>query len=237
MQKVVKWLTEVIQAKNLAIVYVNNAFGKGGRDALVDLLSKKGVNIVADVATDPGQSDFTGELARVKTSGADTLFVYLHEEESGRILPQIRDLAVDKVMKIVGHVTLLGSDVIRLAGDAANGVEGHVGLTPVANELKPVAERCEKRFGEGPDHNFYKAYINVYAVKAAVEAIGAFDQQKLRDFLHNRTLYVKDHPGILMDLYFDENGDIDRQSFLVVIKDQKPVIKDILEPLHPERFK
>jgi branched-chain amino acid transport system substrate-binding protein len=237
MQKVVKWVTEVLKAQKLAIVYVNNAFGKGGRDALVDLLMAKGVKIVADVATEPGQSDFTGELARIKTSGADTLFVYLHEEESGRILPQIRELGVDKVMKIAGHVTLLGSDVIRLAGDAANGVEGHVGLTPVAKQLKPVADKYQQKYGEMPDHNFYKAYINVYVVKAAVEEIGAFDQQKLRDFLHNRTLYVKDHPGILMDIYIDENGDIDRESFLVVIQNQKPVIKDILGPLNPERFK
>lgn len=76
----------------------------------------------------------------------------------------------------------------------------------------------------------------MYVVKAAVEEIGTFDQQKLRDYLHNRTLCVKDHPGILFDIYFDEKGDLDRESFLVKIEDQKPVLKGILEPLNPGRF-
>jgi len=236
MQKAVKWLTEVIKTKQLAIIYVNNAFGKGGRDALVDLLTAKGVKIVSDVATEPGQADFTGELTRVKTSGADTLFLYLHEEESGRILPRIREMGLDKNMKLVGHTTLLTADAIRLAGDAANGVQGHVGLTPIAKEQKPLADKYEAKYAELPDHNFFKAYISVYVVKAAVEEIGAFDQKKLREYLHNQTLRVKDHPNILMDIHYDENGDVDRQSFLIEIRNQKHAIFGILPPLHEERF-
>ena len=236
MQKAVKWLTEVIQTKNMAIIYVNNAFGKGGRDALVNLLTAKGVKIVSDVATEPGQTDFTGELARVKTSGADTLFLYMHEEESGRIMPRIREVGLDKTMKIVGHTTLLTSDAVRLAGDAANGVQGHVGLTPIAKEQKPLADKYESKYSELPDHNFFKAYISVYVVKAAVEEIGSFDQQKLRDYLHNRTLRAKKYPNLLMDIYYDENGDVDRQSFLIEIRNQKHAIFGILPPLHEERF-
>lgn len=236
MQKAVKWLTTVIKTKNMAIIYVNNAFGKGGRDALVNLLTAKGVKIVSDVATEPGQTDFTGELARIKTSGADTLFLYLHEEESGRILPRIREMGLDKTMKIVGHTTLLTSDAVRLAGDAANGVQGHVGLTPIAEEQKPLANKYEAKYSELPDHNFFKAYISVYVVKAAVEEIGAFDQQKLRDYLHNRTIRVKDHPNILMDIHYDENGDVDRQSFLIEIRNQKHAIFGVLPPLHEEWF-
>ncbi len=236
MKKAVKWLTEVIKTQNMAIVYVNNAFGKGGRDALVGQLTAKGVKIVSDVATEPGQADFTGELARVKSSGADTLFLYLHEEESGRIMPRIREMGLDKTMKIVGHTTLLTSDAIRLAGDAANGVQGHVGLTPIAKEQKPLADKYESKYSELPDHNFFKAYISVYVVKAAVEEIGSFDQQKLRDYLHNRTLRAKKYPNLLMDIHYDENGDVDRQSFLIEIKNQKHAIFGILPPLHEEWF-
>ena len=236
MKKAVKWLTEVIKTQNMAIVYVNNALGKGGRDALVGELTAKGVKIVSDVATEPGQADFTGELARVKSSGADTLFLYLHEEESGRIMPRIREMGLDKTMKIVGHTTLLTSDAIRLAGDAANGVQGHVGLTPIAKEQKPLADKYESKYSELPDHNFFKAYISVYVVKAAVEEIGSFDQQKLRDYLHNRTLRAKKYPNLLMDIHYDENGDVDRQSFLIEIKNQKHAIFGILPPLHEEWF-
>lgn len=237
MKKVVKWLTDVHQVKKLAIIYVNNAFGKGGRDALVELLTAKGVELVSDIPTEPGQMDFTGELARAKSTDADTLFIYCHEEESGRMLPAIREMGVDKKMRIVGHTTLLTADTIRLAGKAADGVQGHVGLSPVAPPLKALADKYIAKYNEGPDHNFFKAYISTYVVKALVEEIGAFDQQKLRDKLHNHTLYVKDHPNIMMDIYYDEKGDIDRESFLVEIQDGKHVITKTIPPLEPARFK
>lgn len=237
MKKVVKWLTDVHKVRKLAIIYVNNAFGKGGRDALVDLLTAKGVILVSDIATEPGQMDFTGELARVKRSGADTLFIYLHEEESGRILPAVREMGIDKKMRIVGHTTLLTADTIRLAGKAADGVQGHVGLSPVAPPLKATADKYIAKYGEKPDHNFFKAYISTYVVKAMVEEIGAFDQQKLRDRLHNHTLHVKDHPNILMDIYYDEKGDIDRESFLVEIQNGRHVITKTIPPFDPTKFK
>ena len=51
-----------------------------------------------------------------------------------------------------------------------------------------------------------------------------------------RTLCVKDHPGILMNIHYDENGDIDRESFLVTVQNQEQVITGILPPLHAEWF-
>jgi branched-chain amino acid transport system substrate-binding protein len=234
--KVVKWLTEVLKVRNLALIYVNNESGRGVRDPLLKLLMPKGVKVVADIATEIGQTNFVGELARVQASGADTLFIYQHEEENGRILPQIKEMGLDKSMRIVGQVTLLTSDVIRLAKEASNGIQGQAELTPVAPPLKPVGDRYEKKYRELPDHNFYKGYTGTYVVKAVVDEIKSFDQQKFRDYLHNRTLCVKDHPGLLMDIHYDENGDIDREGFLIKVENQKHVVIGTLGPLHPEWF-
>lgn len=237
MQKVIKWITEVLKVQKIAILYANNEFGKGGRDALVTLLTPKGVKIVADIPCEVGQADFTGELARVERSGADAIFIYHHEEENARLLVQIHDIGLDKKMKVLGHVTLITENVINLAKEAANGTMGHVGLSSKAAPFKPLAAKYLAKYGELPDHNFYKAYISTYVVKAVVDETKSFDQQKFRDYLHNRTLCVKDHPGLLMDIYFDENGDIDRESFLVTVQNQEQAITGILEPLNPEHFK
>jgi branched-chain amino acid transport system substrate-binding protein len=236
MQKVVKWLTEVLKVRDMALVYANTEMGKGGRDALIKLLTPKGVKFVADIGTEMGQADFTGELARVKRSGADTLFIYHHEEECSRLLIQIRELGLDKMMRTVGHVVLITENVIKLAKDASNGVMGQVEFSGVAAPLKPLAEKYLKKYGELPDHNFFKAYIGLQVVNAVVKETGSFDQQKFRDHIHNRTLCVKNHPGILMDVHYDEKGDVDRESFLVKVENQKHVITGILDPLNPARF-
>lgn len=236
MQKVVMWITDLLKVTQMAIIYANDEFGRGGRDALVKLLQQKGVKIVADLGTDLGQADFTGELVRAKTSGADTLFIYVHEEEGGRMLRQAKGMGLDAVMRIVGHATLIGPETVRLAGKAADGIQGFVDMSQEAKTFKPVAQKYEKKYGEVPDHNFFKAYIGTYVVKATAETVGSFDQQKFRDTLHGRTFCVSKFPGILMDIHYDENGDIDRDSFLVRIQDGKQVITGTLAPLDPGSF-
>ena len=235
-QKMVKWITQSLGVKKMAYVYANDAMGKGLRDSLVPLLKEKGVEIVSEVTTEVGQADFTGELARIKASGADTLFIHLHEEESGRMLPQVRELGLGKTMKIVGVETLVTEDTIRLAGDSANGVLSHIGLSPVAPEFRQLAERYQQKYNEVPDHNFFKAYMGMQIVKAITEEIGSFDQQKLRDTLHNHTLCLKDHPGIIMDVYYDQNGDIDKKSYLVEVQNRQHVITGEVPPLHTQAF-
>ena len=43
---------------------------------------------------------------------------------------------------------------------------------------------------------------------------------------------MKDHPGILLDVCFDDKGDIDRESFLVEVKDGKQVVTQTLPMLN-----
>ncbi|MGD0264353.1 MAG: ABC transporter substrate-binding protein [Candidatus Methylomirabilota bacterium] len=236
MQKVAKWIREVLQAKKIALIWANDELGKSGREALKKLLEPQGVQFVTDISTELGQSSFAGELSRIKASGADTLFIYMHEEESGKLLPQVRELGLDKQMKIVGHDTLLTEDTLRLAKDAANGVVGHVGLSPVAAPLKPVADKYLAKYQELPDHNFYKSYISMHLIKAVVEQNKSFDQQKFREKLKNNTFCVKDYPSLLMNVHYDEKGDLDRESFLIRIENQKQVMAGILGPLHAESF-
>ena len=235
-QKMVKWITEILKVKKMAVIYANDAMGKGSRDALFELLPPKGVNLVSDVATEVGQADFTGELVRIKATGADTVFIYVHEEECGRILPQVRQLGLDKTMRIIGPETLLTEDTLRLAKEASNGVMGTVELSPVAKPWVPIGVQYQKKHKEVPDHNFFKGYLGLQVANAVVKEIGGFDRQKFRDFLHNRTLCVKDHPGIRNSIHYDERGDIDWETFLVTVKDQKHVITGLLPPLHSENF-
>jgi branched-chain amino acid transport system substrate-binding protein len=234
MQKVIKWLTEILKVKKMAILYANSEMGKGGRDALIKLLEPKGVQIVADIGTEMGQADFTGELARIKNSGADTLFIYHHQEESSRILIQQNEMGINKMMRIVGHVTLITESVLKLAKDSANGVMGQVEFSDAATQLKSVTEKYFKKYGELPNHDFYKAYVGMHVVGAVVKETGSFDQQKFRDYLHKHALCAKNHPGIMMDVYYDENGDVDRESFLIKVEKQKQVITGLLDPLRAD---
>jgi branched-chain amino acid transport system substrate-binding protein len=233
---VVEWLTKTVNVKKMGVMYANNDFGKAGRDSLVKQLQPKGVQFVVDVATEQGQTSFSGEISRIKAAGPDTLFVYLNEEESARALRQIKEAGLEKQMRLVGSSTLMNVDVIRLAKEAVNGVEGFLGESYAAPALKPLTDRYVAQFKELPDHNFFKAYMGMMVVKAAVDETKSLDQQKFRDKLHDNSLCVKDHPEILMDVHYAASGDIERQGAIVKVVDEKHTIVNTLAPLHSEWF-
>ena len=65
----------------------------------------------------------------------------------------------------------------------------------------------------------------MYIVKAVTEKVGKFDPKAFADAMHGVKLSAKQYPGILMDVSFDQNGDLDRESFMtkVVIGKQEVV--------------
>lgn len=231
MPKIAAYLVDEVKVKSVSMVWVNNDFGKGGRDTLSKELQARGIKIAADISTEAGQVDFAADVAKVKAAGADAVFVYLNEEESARILKEIRK--ADIKVPLIGETTLLGQKVIELAGEAANGVRGHVGLTTDAPvpAIQEFRKTFVTRYNYVPDHNGIKGYLSIYMIKAASEKMGKLDAKGLPDALKNLTILASKEPGILMDVTIDENGDLDRDSFLGEVVNGKQQITKILPKL------
>jgi len=226
MPKIANYIRDGLKAKTVALLWVNNDFGKGGRDTFIKEMNARNIKVVADVSTESGQVDFAADVVKLKGANADTIFVYTNEEESARFLREARKQGIKT--PLIGETTLLGQKVIELAGDAANGVRGHVGLTvdaPVAPVLA-FRERFFKRHKYLPDHNGLKGYTGVYAVKYATEKAGKFDRKLLAKTMHGLTIKPEQEPGILMEATWDDKGDIDRISFLAeVVNGQQKVVQ------------
>jgi branched-chain amino acid transport system substrate-binding protein len=229
MPKVANYLANDLKARSVAVVFVNNDFGKGGRDAIIKELGARNVKVAADISTDPGQVDMSSAVLRAKQANADALFAYLNEEESARLLKELRKQGYDK--PLVGETTLMGAKVIELAGTAANGVRGHVGLTADAPMFRDFGAKFEKEFRTKPDHNGIKGYFSAYMLKAAIEKAKSTDGKAVAAAMKNSCFTAKDHPGILLDVCFDDKGDIDRESFLVEVKDGRQVVTQTLPML------
>ena len=221
------------KAKTLAVIYVNNDFGKGGRDTLTKLLEGSPTKVVADISTDAGQVDFSAAVLKAKQSDAEALFVYTNEEESARLLRELRKQGVKKL--IIGETTLTGQKVIELAGDAANGALAHVGLTVDAPPLKAFGAKYKAEYKADSDHNGIKGYTGVYVLKAAIEKAGKLDRKAVAAAIRNSCFSAKQTPGLLMDVCFDDKGDLDRESFLVEVKNGEPVVTATLPPLNAKK--
>jgi len=232
MPKVARYIANGLKARTVAVMFVNNDFGKGGRDAITKALEANGVKVVADISTDSGQIDFSAPVLKAKASNADALFVYTNEEESARALRELRKQGYSK--PIVGETTLTGQKVIELAGEAANGAVAHVGLT--VDAPNPLMLKFKARFYQDykyiSDHNGIKGYTGVYLLKAAIEKAGKVDRIAVAKALHGLKVSAAKNPGVLMDVAMDDNGDLDRESFIVEVKNGKQEVKEVLPALN-----
>lgn len=228
--KLARYITS--KYKTLAVIYQNNDFGKGGRDSLLKNLEGSTTKVVSEIATEQQQLDFSAAVLKAKQSNADALFVYLTEEESARILRELRKQGWSK--PIIGETTLVGQKVIELAGEAANGAVAHVGLTVDAPipEMLAFKARFYQAYKYIPDHNGIKAYMGVYTLKAAIEKAGKLDRKAVAQAMKGLVVSAKKYPGVIMDVRFDDKGDLDRESFLVEVKNGRQEVVATLPPLN-----
>ena len=232
MPKIANYIRDTVKARSVAIVWVNNDFGKGGRDNFLKEMNARGIKVAADISTESGQTDFAADVVKAKAANAEAIFVYINEEESARFLREARKQGI--AVPLIGETTLLGQKVIDLAGDAANGARGHVGLSadipvPAVQEFKA---RFQKRFNYAPDNNGIKGYTAVFAIKYATEKkLGKLDRKGLASVMHGLTVGPQQEPGILIETTWDDKGDIDRISFLAEVVNGKQQIIEILPKL------
>jgi len=231
MPKIANYMRDGVKAKTVAVLWVNNDFGKGGRDTFVKEMAARNIKVVADISTESGQTDFSADVVKLKAANADAIFVYTNEEESARFLKEAKKQGI--TAPLIGETTLLGQKVIDLAGGAAEGVKGHVGLTVDAPipAVQEFAAKFKKRFNYVCDHNGIKGYTAVYFVKHVTEKIGKFDSKAFAKAAHGMTITPKDEPGILMEATWDKNGDIDRESFRGQVVQGKQKIVETLPKL------
>ena len=122
-------LFKTMGIKKAAFLATNNDFGLGASKEFSAAATASGVEIVATETMDPKATDFSAQLAKIKASGADTLFVTTAVEQATLILKQAKDQQVTaRIITTGGSVS--PDQLIAQAGEAANGSYHLVFFTP-----------------------------------------------------------------------------------------------------------
>ena len=85
---------------------------------------------------EPGEAGVIAVAAQ-----ADAIFAYTNEEESARLLRELRKQGWKQ--PVIGETVLTSSKVVELAGEAANGAVAHVGLTVEAPQLQAWGKKFQ----------------------------------------------------------------------------------------------
>ena len=231
MPKVARYIASNLKAKTVAVLFVNNDFGKGGRDSFAKAAEAAGLKVVADISTESGQVDWSAPVLRAKQSNADVIFVYTNEEESARALRELRKQGVDQADRRRDHAD-------RPEGDRAGRRRG---------QRRGGARRPDGRCAEPAD-----AEVQGQVLPGVQVHLGPQRHQGLHRHLpaegghregrqarprggakalHGLSVSAAKEPGVLMDVTIDANGDLDRESYIVEVKDGKQVVKETLPAL------
>ncbi len=74
------------------------------------------------------------------------------------------------------------------------------------------------------DHNGVKGYTRRHIPEASIDNAGRFDRKAAAAAVGNSCFSAKHHPGVLVDVCFDDQGDIDRESFMTEVRGGKAVV-------------
>jgi branched-chain amino acid transport system substrate-binding protein len=229
-----KFVTYMVDqgVESVDLIYKNDEFGAGGREAYVAAFDEAGIDVGLDIQVQPDQTDQSAEVTQLAGGDADAIFVFMTEIETAAFLDEYQAQGLDK--PLYGGDVLSAASTIELAQPgAADGTVTHAGL----NASAPVFADWKAAYAEfhpdadPPDHNSIKGYTIVHVVKETIERIGEFDNAQFSDTLHCAALTVDDEPGLLLDVSYDGNGDIDRESYIVSVVDGVGEITETVPPL------
>ncbi len=195
--------TKTLGHKKWAIVHATDAFGTGGKNALVDALKERGVTPVMVQGFTSNTQDFTPIVLALKQSGADIIGTYIpNSPDVGIFSKQLRQLGVSA--EWIGSPSVVTETAMKLGQEALHGPYSVSDFTPDANpQAKAYAEKYKKKYGVAPD--FYSSWT-YDAMNVLAETMKKASSTKPED-LRNAILAVQGYQGVEGTYQFDKNGD------------------------------
>lgn len=196
----------------------SGGFGKDGQAVYAAEAPKAGVEIVADQTLNPGDTDMTAQLTKIKNSDAQAIVMWTAGKEAAIIAKNAKDLGIE--LPIYGSHGIARQEFIDGAGDASEGVLLAAGkvmdpsLYGEGSEAAKVANdfitSYQQAYGEKPSMFAGYAYDALYlVVEAAKRVQGDLTSQALRDEIEKTsgwigidgtyTMSASDHNGLTVD--------------------------------------
>jgi branched-chain amino acid transport system substrate-binding protein len=174
-----------LKLRTAALLYSDTDPNRAGSNGFKRALQDAHVKIAAEQTFQPDATDFSGQIAEIASSHPDALFVSAPTHAAAQILIQARRFGLAKV-PIVGSNAFNSTSVLRMAGDAAEGVI--VGSAWSAANQSPrnqqFIQNYRARFNADPDQFAAQAYTGVYLMAMAIrDARTATDPRAVREAL------------------------------------------------------
>ncbi|MBV8602476.1 MAG: ABC transporter substrate-binding protein [Candidatus Eremiobacteraeota bacterium] len=207
--------------KKIGILHASEAFGVGGADQVETALKTYNLKAVAREGFPANTKDFTPELLKIKSAGAEAIIAYVQNpSDSAVILDQYKSLNLTSIAFIgspaVGNPTALNTaktaaDGIYVAQDFIIGFNSNVATKFITNFYRKYHKQPDVGTGQGWTRDAFLLLADTY------KRIGTTDPAKTVEALHQ----TKHWEGVLGDFTCDTEGNLVHNMSIGLVKSSK----------------
>lgn len=216
-------LVNTLQAKRVAIIYINNDWGLTTKDNVGSAVENLGGEVVAEESYMDGQArDFSATLTRLAGLNPDVIFIAGFYAETGAIAQQMIQLGID--IPLAGPSSLFNEALIDLAGDAVEGLVVTSNFFPDerAEKIAAFVDAYRESYDSTPNQFAAVAYDSLGMLAQAIKDANSTNRQAVRDTLAQ----IENYPGVTGLTSFDENRDVIKKMTVLEIRDGEFRVRD-----------
>lgn len=176
--------------KKADFLVVNNDWGRGASDQFAKMLKGKGIEVGVIETMDAKATDLSAQIAKIKASGGDTLFVTTGVEQITLVLKQGKEQRLKHRVITTGGSSS-PDQLVDQAGEAAEGSYHLLFFAPWFPEMAPNPAVAAKFVDEWKKrgHNFagltegFRGYDGIQTIVAGIKAAGKADPKAIQQAL------------------------------------------------------
>ena len=220
-----QYIAENNLGTKLAVIYDSSSVYSSGIEAtFVEEAQNKGLEVVAEEAfTADSKTDFSTQLQKAQSAGADLVFLPIYYTEASIILTQANGMGYEPAFFGVDGM----DGILGVENFDTSLAEGVMLLTPFAadaddEKTKAFVSTYKEKYGDVPNQFAADAYDAIYVIKAAIEQAGATPDMSVSDM---GTALTGAMTSISVDgltgdgMTWQATGEVSKAPKAVVIKD------------------
>lgn len=175
-----QWANE-LGLKRLGIVYANDVWGEGLRDAAVSEAQRLKIEIVDSRDISRHQTSFAAAVSQLNSFTPDGVLLFVYPDDGGNLLKEARRQQLNS--KFFATENFAGTDMVSTAKSAAQGVMMVSPAAPEGGTLADFKKRYQSKFGTEPTIFALKGYDSIrfvydVAVKSGLDPMAARQKAK-----------------------------------------------------------
>lgn len=223
------WPSDVFEAQTLAgfvhkelgiesaaILYVNNDYGVGLKDEFQKRFVQLGGKVTAAETYEQGANEFRSQLAKLKDTNPQALYLAGYHKEMGMASKQARELGIK--CQILGDADYGVQELLTIAGSAAEGVVyATPSYDPQSNDTAIRTFADAFRRANGKEASIFEANgYDAVMILASVMKRGAMTGADIAKAI----AAIKDYPGAAGNTTFT-SGDVVKPARVMTVRDGK----------------